>query len=69
MERINIIENELDKKKETHFIGSWNIRNDNLCKQIINFFEENKILHGKGATSLGVDQTKKKNNRYCNKPK
>ena len=60
MERINIIENELDKKKETHFIGSWNIRNDNLCKQIINFFEENKILHGKGATSLGVDQTKKK---------
>ena len=60
MERINIIENELDKKKETHFIGSWNIRNDNLCKQIIDFFEENRILHGKGATSLGVDQTKKK---------
>ena len=60
MERINIIENELDKKKETHFIGSWNIRNDNLCKQIIDFFGENRILHGKGATSLGVDQTKKK---------
>ena len=60
MERINIIENELDKKKETHFIGSWNIKNDNLCKEIIKFFDENKGLQKKGTTALGTNYTNKK---------
>ena len=60
MERINIIENELDKKKETHFIGSWNIKNDNLCKEIIRFFDENKGLQKKGTTALGTNYTNKK---------
>ena len=60
MERINIIENELDKKKETHFIGSWNIKNDNLCKEIIGFFDENKGLQKKGTTALGTNYTNKK---------
>ena len=60
MERINIIENELDKKKETHFIGSWNIKNDNLCKEIIGFFDENKGLQRKGTTSSGTNYTSKK---------
>ena len=63
MERIDLKKDELSEFGRTyqpHFIGSWNIRNDNLCTQIINFFEENRILHGKGATALGVDQTKKK---------
>jgi len=60
MERINLIENKLRKKKETHFIGSWNIKNDNLCKEIISFFDENKTLQKKGATTFGKDYTKKK---------
>ena len=60
MERINIIENELNKKKGTHFIGSWNIKNDNLCKEIIKFFDENKGLQKKGTTALGTNYTNKK---------
>ena len=60
MERINIIENELDKKKETHFIGSWNIKNDNLCKEIIRFFDENEKLQKNGATASGTNYTNKK---------
>ena len=55
MERINIIENELNKKKGTHFIGSWNIKNDNLCKEIIRFFDENKGLQKKGTTASGTN--------------
>ena len=60
MERINIIENELDKKKETHFVGSWNIKNDNLCKEIIRFFDENEKLQKNGATASGTNYTNKK---------
>ena len=32
MERINI-------SKEKNFIGSWNINDDNLCNNIVKFFE------------------------------
>ena len=60
MERINIIENELDKKKETHFIGSWNIKNDNLCKEIIRFFNENEKLQKNGTTFSGTNFNYKK---------
>ena len=60
MERINIIENELDKKKETHFIGSWNIKNDNLCKEIIRFFDENEELQKNGTTASGTNYANKK---------
>ena len=60
MERINIIENELDKKKETHFIGSWNIKNDNLCKEIIKFFDENDELQKNGTTASGTNYANKK---------
>ena len=49
MERINI-------SKEKNFIGSWNINDDNLCNNIIGFFENNKILQKKGATINGVDE-------------
>ena len=65
MERINFT----DEKERPHFIGSWNIKNDNLCKEIISFFEENKILQKPGAMRSGRDFTKKKNNRYWNKAK
>ena len=48
------------KTEHTHFIGSWNIENHHLCKEIINFFEENKKLHQKGNIGTTIDQTKKK---------
>ena len=34
-----------------HFIGSWNISNNELCKSIINFFEKNPNLQKKGVTT------------------
>ena len=42
------------------FIGLWNIENNNLCKELINFFEDNKDLQVIGATSGGVDYSVKK---------
>ena len=48
------------RTQQTHFIGSWNIENDDLCKEIINYFEENKKLHQKGTLGTRVDLTKKK---------
>ena len=60
MERIDLIENKLDKKKETHFIGSWNIKNDNLCKEMIRFFDENKKLQKDGVIASGKYTATKK---------
>jgi hypothetical protein len=57
MKRINLSKNRLDKP---HFIGSWNIRNDDLCKQIINFFDKNKILQKKGQVGNKVNEATKK---------
>ena len=42
--------------KDTNFIGSWNINDDNLCNNIVKFFEKNKLLQKKGSTSNGVDE-------------
>jgi len=41
----------LTSEKSPHFIGSWNISNDNLCENIIKFFENNSNLQKKGVTS------------------
>ena len=63
MERVDLKKDgssEFGGTDQPHFIGSWNIKNNDLCKQIINFFEENKSLHKKGAIGSGIDQTKKK---------
>ena len=60
MERIDLIENKLDKKNETHFIGSWNIKNDNLCKEMIRFFDENKKLQKDGVITSGKYAASKK---------
>jgi prolyl 4-hydroxylase len=49
--------------KETqypHFIGSWDIEKETLCKEIINLFEENKQLQKSGVTIGGKDLTIKK---------
>jgi len=43
-----------------NFIGSWNIDKNELCNNIINFFEENSSLQQKGSTALGVNEKIKK---------
>ena len=40
---------------DTHFIGCWNLENDNLCNKIIEFFESNKNLQIQGASAAGVN--------------
>jgi len=47
MKRINI------DSKQTHFIGCWNLENNNLCYEIIKFFKDNKNLQKQGTTSSG----------------
>ena len=46
MKKIN-----LSSQETPHFIGSWNILNDDLCNQIINFFQNNPQLQKKGVTT------------------
>tara|TARA_B100000787_G_C16186559_1_gene295007 strand:- start:82 stop:696 length:615 start_codon:yes stop_codon:yes gene_type:complete len=59
MKKLNIKTN-LFTNKHPHFIGSWNIENDTLCREMINFFEENNDLHGEGRTGNAPDPLKKK---------
>ena len=42
---------ELTGRTSPHFIGSWNINNDDLCKNIIDFFKNNSVLQKKGVTT------------------
>ena len=42
---------ELTSQTSPHFIGSWNINNDELCKNIIDFFKNNSVLQKKGVTT------------------
>ena len=66
MKRINIKtkKNNNDKilieNENPHFIGAWNIENDGLCREIINFFEENKNLQRDGVTGSGKNEEIKK---------
>ena len=49
MERFNIKKKFLFDKSP-HFIGSWKLNNNNLCNQIINYFETNEGLQQAGFT-------------------
>ncbi len=49
MKRINI------NSQQTHFIGCWNLENNKLCSEIIQFFKNNKNLQTKGVTASGKD--------------
>ena len=51
---------ELSNNANPHFIGSWNILNDALCKNIINFFNNNPEIQKKGSTGSGIDEKIKK---------
>jgi len=48
------------KSQQTHFIGCWNLENNNLCEKIINLFEKNKGLQKQGESALGRSKKIKK---------
>ena len=54
MKRIDINPNQLN------FIGAWNLENNNLCNEIIDFFEKNQNLQKKGGTSDASNNKKVK---------
>ena len=43
MKRLELINNSLSIK-QPNFIGLWNIENNNLCNELIKYFEENVLL-------------------------
>ena len=51
---------EVKNNENPNFIGNWDLENNELCDQIINFFENNSDLHIKGTTGGGVDESIKK---------
>ena len=61
MKRLNIRSNKtINKEQYPHFIGAWNLEDDDLCKEIINFFEENKNLQRDGVSGSGKNLEIKK---------
>jgi len=54
MKKINI------DPKQKHFIGCWNLENNNLCNEITNFFEKNKSLQTPGTSGMGLNPKIKK---------
>jgi prolyl 4-hydroxylase len=45
---------------QVNFIGCWNLENNDLCKNIINFFENNLDLQNEGVTGDGKNTAIKK---------
>ena len=43
-----------------NFIGAWNIEDNDLCRNLIEFFEFNKNLQSAGSTTGGIDTSVKK---------
>ena len=54
MKRINI------NTQQTHFIGCWNLKNNKLCNEITQLFENNKNLQKQGITGKGKNLNLKK---------
>ena len=48
------------KENQTNFIGAWNIENNELCKSIISFFQNNSNLHFQGVSAGGKNLNSKK---------
>ncbi len=59
---------EIKNNLSPNFIGNWNLENKELCKEIIDFFENNSDLHIKGTTGGGVDESIKKSTDITIKP-
>ena len=51
---------EITTQNHPHFIGSWNINNDKLCNDIIDFFKNNPEIQKEGTTATGIDIKVKK---------
>jgi hypothetical protein len=64
MKKINI-----NITKQPHFIGCWNLENNNLCKDIIKLFEDNKAMQTKGVLGGGYRPTEKKTTDISINPK
>ena len=56
------------KENQTNFIGAWNIENDELCKNIISFFQNNSNLHFQGVSAAGKNLNSKKRTDISIKP-
>ena len=54
---------EIKNDVSPNFIGNWDLENKELCKEIIDFFENNSDLHTKGTTGGGVDESIKKDKK------
>ena len=50
----------LESPEKENFIGSWIVLNDNLFENIINFFENNQLLHTQGRMDNGINIKEKK---------
>lgn len=50
----------ISNKENPNFIGCWDIENKDLCKKIIEFFENSTELQTKGSTGGGIDENIKK---------
>ena len=50
----------LESSEKESFIGSWIVFNDNLFENIINFFENNQLLHTQGRMDNGINIKEKK---------
>jgi prolyl 4-hydroxylase len=67
MKRLDVIEKAISIKNP-NFIGLWNLENNDLCNEIITWFEENKVLQKQGVTSLGKISNSKKRTDIKVKP-
>jgi|TARA_B110001452_G_C15069487_1_gene373273 hypothetical protein len=50
----------IENNKSPNFIGSWNLEDNDMCENIIKFFDENISLQQKGITDSGVNEKIKK---------
>ena len=51
-----------------NFIGSWILKDKDICDEIVNFFEANPADQGAGAIGGGVDESQKKTTDIPIKP-
>ena len=58
MKRTNI------DSQQTHFIGCWNLENNELCNAITQLFENNKNLQKQGESGYGKNLKIKKLFRF-----
>ena len=47
------------ENNQVNFIGSWKLENDEISKNIINFFENNKFLQTQGRMDNGINLNEK----------